>query len=138
MKQNCKTLYLIFACLFALALPFFDYLEYMQHLQAQSTYQIGFLLLTNRPFIIPVCSLLLGWFLIHFLGIKKTNRKLFFILIAILIIYLVFITPWCLTLILRSNFTWAPHISYLSIILSEIDFLPAIFVILGMGLAYFR
>lgn len=138
MKQNCKTLYLIFACLFALALPFFDYLEYMQHLQAQSTYQIGFLLLTNRPFIIPVCSLLLGWFLIHFLGIKKTNRKLFFILIAILIIYIILITPWCLIPVLQSSHLWPTYIGYLSIILSEIDFLPAIFVILGMGLAYFR
>lgn len=138
MKQNQSTLYLILACLFALALPLFDYLEYMQHLQAQSTYQIGFLLLTNRPFIIPVCSLLLGWFLIHFLGIQKTNRKIFFLLVAILIIYIIFISPWCLIPVLQLTLPWPAYINYLAIIFSHIDFLPAIFVIMGMGLAYTR
>ena len=79
MKQNRSTLYLILACLFALALPLFDYLEYIQFRQAQSTYQLGYLQLAIRPLILPMCSLLLGWFLVHFLGIQKTNRKIFFL-----------------------------------------------------------
>ena len=32
----------------------------------------------------------------------------------------------------------ADYINYLAIIFSQIDFLPAIFVIMGMGLAYTR
>ena len=78
MKQNRSTLYLILACLFALALPLFDYLEYIQFRQAQLTYQYGYLQLAIRPLILPMCSLLLGWFLVHFLGIQKTNLKIFF------------------------------------------------------------
>ena len=78
MKQNRSTLYLILACLFALALPLFDYLEYIQFRQAQSTYQLGYLQFAIRPLILPMCSLLLGWFLVHFLGIQKQTVKYFF------------------------------------------------------------
>lgn len=101
MKQNRSTLYLILACLFALALPLFDYLEYIQFRQAQSTYQLGYLQFAIRPLILPMCSLFLGWFLVHFLGIQKTNRKIFFLLVAILIIYIIFISPWCLIPVLQ-------------------------------------
>ncbi len=138
MKQNRSTLYLILACLFALALPLFDYLEYIQFRQAQLTYQYGYLQLAIRPLILPMCSLFLGWFLVHFLGIQKTNRKIFFLLVAILIIYIIFISPWCLIPILQLTLPWPDYINYLAIIFSQIDFLPAIFVIMGMGLAYTR
>lgn len=138
MKQNRSTLYLILACLFALALPLFDYLEYIQFRQAQLTYQYGYLQLATRSLISPMYSLLLGCFLVHFLGIQKTNRKIFFLLIAILIIYIIFISPWCLIPILQLTLPWPAYIDYLAIIFSQIDFLPAIFVIMGMGLAYTR
>lgn len=138
MKQNRSTLYLILACLFALVLPLFDYLEYIQFRQAQLTYQYGYLQLAIRPLILPMCSLLLGCFLVHFLGIQKTNRKIFFLLIAILIIYIIFISSWCLIPVLQLTLPWPDYINYLAIIFSQIDFLPAIFVIMGMGLAYTR
>lgn len=131
-------MYLILACLFALALSLFDYLEYIQFRQAQLTYQYGYLQLAIRPLILPMCSLLLGWFLVHFLGIQKTNLKIFFLLVAILIIYIIFISPWCLIPILQLTLPWPDYINYLAIIFSQIDFLPAIFVIMGMGLAYTR
>lgn len=131
-------MYLILACLFALALSLFDYLEYIQFRQAQLTYQYGYLQLAIRPLILPMCSLLLGWFLVHFLGIQKTNLKIFFLLVAILIIYIIFISPWCLIPILQLTLPWPDYIDYLAIIFSQIDFLPAIFVIMGMGLAYTR
>ena len=123
---------------FSMSFPLFDYLEYIQFRQAQSTYQLGYLQLAIRPLILPMCSLLLGWFLVHFLGIQKTNRKIFFLLIAILIIYIIFISPWCLIPVLQLTLPWPDYINYLAIIFSQIDFLPAIFVIMGMGLAYTR
>ena len=78
MKQNRSTLYLILACLFALALPLFDYLEYIQFRQAQSTYQLGYLQLAIRPLILPMCFPLAGMVSSTFLGIQKINRKIFF------------------------------------------------------------
>ena len=138
MKQKHKPFYLIYACFFTLTLPIFDYLKCMQYLQIQSAYQYGYLQLAIRPLILPMCSLLLGWFLVHFLGIQKTNRKIFFLLVAILIIYIIFISPWCLIPILQVTLPWPAYINYLAIIFSHIDFLPAIFVIMGMGLAYTR
>lgn len=42
MKQQHRTLYLILVLVFALALPLFDILEYIQYRQMKPPYQIGF------------------------------------------------------------------------------------------------
>lgn len=138
MKSYHHTLYLILVCVFVLALPLFDIWEYMQLQQLSSTYQIGFLLWMNRPFIIPFCSLCLGWFLIRFFGLQKANFKAFIVFVVLLVSYTVCMIPWCLIYLFQWTLPWPTYVNVLSIIFSEIDFLPAYFVIIGMGLAYFR
>ena len=78
MKQNSKYIVFNFSMSFRPGFTTFRYLEYIQFRQAQLTYQYGYLQLAIRPLILPMCSLLLGWFLVHFLGILKNNRKIFF------------------------------------------------------------
>ena len=83
MKQQHRTLYLILVFVFALALPLFDILEYIQLRQMQTSYQLGYLLWVNRPFVMPFCSLCLGWSLIRFLGLQKTNFKIFIVFVVL-------------------------------------------------------
>lgn len=138
MKQNHRKLYLVLVCLAVLALPLFDILQYIQYQQAQITYQIGYINWLTRPFIMPFCSLLLGWALVRFLDLQKPNHTAFTILLIILILYTILILPWCLIPIINLNLPWQTYLSILSITFTSIDFLPALFVVLGMGLAYFR
>lgn len=88
----------------------------------------------NFAYVFPLAGMVSSTFSRY----PKTNRKIFFILVAILIIYIIFISPWCLIPILQLTLQWPAYIDYLAIIFSQIDFLPAIFVIMGMGLAYTR
>lgn len=138
MKQQHRTLYLILVLVFALALPLFDILEYIQYRQMKPPYQIGFLIWANRILVMPFCSLCLGWSLIRFLGLQKTNFKIFIVFVVLLISYTIFMMPWCMIPLLQWTLPWPTYVNIISIIISEIDFLPAYFVIIGIGLAYFR
>ena len=135
MKQQHRTLYLILVLVFALALPLFDILEYIQYRQMKPPYQIGFLIWANRILVMPFCSLCLGWSLIRF---QKTNFKIFIVFLVLLISYTIFMMPWCMIPLLQWTLPWPTYVNIISIIISEIDFLPAYFVIIGIGLAYFR
>ena len=101
-------------------------------------YQIGFLIWANRILVMPFCSLCLGWSLIRFLGLQKTNFKIFIVFVVLLISYTIFMMPWCMIPLLQWTLPWPTYVNIISIIISEIDFLPAYFVIIGIGLAYFR
>ena len=138
MKNNHRKLYLVLICLSALALPLFDILEYYEYIQLHTGYQIGYILWVNRPLIMPFCSLLLGWSLVHFLKLQKPNRIIFGLLLVVSVLYIIVILPWCLVPILNWSLPWPTYVNILSIASTTIDFLPALFVIIGMGLAYFR
>ena len=121
-----------------LIVPLFDILEYIQYRQMKPPYQIGFLIWANRILVMPFCSLCLGWSLIRFLGLQKTNFKIFIVFVVLLISYTIFMMPWCMIPLLQWTLPWPTYVNIISIIISEIDFLPAYFVIIGIGLAYFR
>lgn len=138
MKNNPKELYLVLICLSTLALPLFDILEYYEYIQSQTSYQIPYIRWLNQPLIMPFCFLLLGWSLVHFLKLQKPNRIIFRLLLVVLVLYIIVILPWCLVPILNWGIPWPTYMYILTIASTTTNFVPALFVIIGMGLAYFR
>lgn len=138
MKNNPRELYLVLICLSTLALPLFDILEYYEYIQSQTSYQIPYIRWLNQPLIMPFCFLLLGWSLVHFLKLQKPNRIIFRLLLVVLVLYIIVILPWCLVPILNWGIPWPTYMYILTIASTTTNFVPALFVIIGMGLAYFR
>lgn len=89
-----------------------------------------------------VCNAVLFFvFRMVFNSISRTSKKQilkYIVFVVLLISYTIFMMPWCMIPLLQWTLPWPTYVNIISIIISEIDFLPAYFVIIGIGLAYFR
>lgn len=99
---------------------------------------MGYLIWFNKSIIIPFCSFFLGYFLIQMLDVRNPNKFAFRFFMIILILYIISMFPWSLYPLFPTTISWSAYHGTITFLINEVDFLPAIFVIVGMGLAYFR